>query len=90
VTLEGNVITSSGTVPAGTMDQVAIVELGQTVSILSGSFYFPRVPVAIPLTVRATATNPFRVGSPTETGTVRVTPTENGSGRFAVGAITTR
>ncbi|MBI4872971.1 MAG: carboxypeptidase regulatory-like domain-containing protein [Candidatus Riflebacteria bacterium] len=90
VTLEGFVVTSSGTLPAGTLDQVAVLELGQTVGLASGSFYFPRAPVAIPLTLRATATNPFRPTSPSETGTVRVTPTENGTGRFSVGTITTR
>lgn len=90
MTLEGNVITSSGTVPAGSLDQVALLELGQTVGIVNGSFFFSRVPVAVPLTARATVTNPFRPASPTETGTVRVTLSENGTGRFIVGAITTR
>jgi hypothetical protein len=90
MTLEGNVITSSGSIPAGTLDQVALLELGQTVGILNGTFFFSRVPIAVPLTVRATATNPYRPTSPTETGTVRVTLAENGTGRFILGAITTR
>ncbi|MBI2943767.1 MAG: carboxypeptidase regulatory-like domain-containing protein [Candidatus Wallbacteria bacterium] len=90
VTLEGTVVTSSGSLPAGQFDQVTLLELGQSVTLLNGSFFFVRVPVAIPLTVRATATNPFRAGSPNESGFVRVTPAENGSGRFVVGAISTR
>ncbi|MBI3894116.1 MAG: carboxypeptidase regulatory-like domain-containing protein [Candidatus Wallbacteria bacterium] len=90
VTLEGTVVTSGGTLPTGQFDQVTLLELGQTSSLINGTFFFARVPVAVPLTVRATATNPFRVGSPNESGFVRVTPAENGSGRFVVGAITTR
>ncbi len=90
VTLEGNVVTSSGSLPTGAFDQVTLLELGQTSNLLNGSFFFARAPVALALTVRATATSPFRAGSPNESGLVRVTPSENGTGRFVVGAISTR
>ena len=82
--LSGTVLDSGSRIPlAGS--SVTIVELGQQASLTNGQYSFGAVPIGSPLTLRASAFNAF---GQLETGTIVVTPTQNG-GTFVVPTIIT-